>query len=56
VQFIGVLRIRPRLLSNQIDRRLIELPELLAVFTSRPRRVITACVRRSSSGASSRNA
>ena len=56
VQLVGVARIGPRLRDDAVDRARVERAELAAARGSVARRVCTACARRSSSGASSRNA
>ncbi len=54
VQLIRAFRRGPRLLAHSGDRLGIERPRSAAVCGSSQRREATACVRRSSSGASSR--
>ncbi len=57
VQLVGVARLGPRLLAHARDRRGVEPAEIGGGLpASSQRRPITACVRRSSSGASSRKA
>ena len=56
VDFLGVLGLRPGLLAHARDRLGIELAELVGGLRVERRAArCTACVRRSSSGASSRN-